>query len=195
MRSEVRSLVAERLGEMTLDLHRVVQHAANPDEVGASKAIEQKMARSHDDPMLGPRTLTAIAEMIAADVLAEIGPGDTIDPSRIGRNISQSHCQKLLIAKARDLPEITFRPGKQVDNVRLCGTGNAICNHALAGRTSPLARLPAEPCDKLVEGTLCDLGIAALIDVLEPRQRRFLQSGELGRVEGIALLDQPQAIT
>lgn len=97
---------------MPFDLHCVVQDTTDADQVGAGKAIEQQMTGTDHEAVLDPRAFPAVAQVIAAHVFAKLGPGDAVDPLRLGRHVPKGRHQQAFIAEAGDLPEVLIRPGK-----------------------------------------------------------------------------------
>jgi type IV secretion system protein VirD4 len=178
-----------------LDLHGIVEDSTNADQAWMGVPIEQKMTWTKNDPVLGSRTLAAVAQVIAANILAEFGPHQASDPFGFGRNVAQGGNQKPLVAKTSDSAVFHFRVGEQVNDVRLSGPGKAVDRHAsVAGTPDAVACLAPQPADDLFQIVISNILEAPFVDIAEAGCGSLLKCRELGRFQHIPLLDKPEAI-
>jgi hypothetical protein len=68
------SAVAEVPRDVALDLHGVVENATDTNQTRMGEPVKQKMPRTQNDPLPSRCMLAAVAQMIAANILAELGP-------------------------------------------------------------------------------------------------------------------------
>lgn len=92
-------LVAVVGREMPFDLHRIVPHAPDADQIGTDEAIEQQMTRLPHDAALVPRPVVAMAHMIASHTRAEFGTGDTADSLRLGGQFAQRNDEQAFLSQ------------------------------------------------------------------------------------------------
>jgi hypothetical protein len=190
------SVVAEVPPDVALDLHGVVENATDADQTGMGESVKQKMPGTQNDPVLGPRVLTAMAQMIAANIFAKLGPRQASDPLRFSCDIAHGSDQKLLIAKPADLAEIRLRIGEQINDIRQSSPSKAINRHMLlAGAADAVARLSSQLADELFQIVSGDIVEVTLLDLLKSGSGRILKCRELRCFQRIALLDQPQPVT
>jgi hypothetical protein len=94
---------------MLLDLHRIVKHATDTDQIWSGKTIEQKGSRSDDHPVIGLRSLAAMPQMIAADILAKLWTFNAAGAFGITGDIVQGRDQQPFVAPASDFAEVLLR--------------------------------------------------------------------------------------
>jgi hypothetical protein len=59
---------------MPFEFHGVMKDAADPDDAGNHRMVEQQMARLPDEAAYSARSVFAVAKVIAADRWAEFWP-------------------------------------------------------------------------------------------------------------------------
>jgi hypothetical protein len=93
--STLLSFVAESAGKMALDVHAVIKHATNADQIGPRHAIEQKMSRLPHQAIGRPSAAATVAQMVAAHGGTEFGAHNTTL-----RSGSDAMSRKLAISRA-----------------------------------------------------------------------------------------------
>ncbi len=72
---------------MAFEFHHVVKNAANADHVNG-RAVEQQMARSSDDALIGPGTIATVPQMKATDIVTKFGASDAAWSQWIGCDVT-----------------------------------------------------------------------------------------------------------
>ncbi|MBZ9768484.1 MULTISPECIES: hypothetical protein [unclassified Mesorhizobium] len=111
LKSGLPSIVAVALRQMAPEFHRVVENAANSDDL-KRHPVEQEMAWSQNNAVFGPCSIPTIAQVIAADIASQVRAGDAAHPFGIGSNVAQRRNQQPFVTDTRDLAEIDFRVGE-----------------------------------------------------------------------------------
>jgi hypothetical protein len=127
---------------MAFEFHHLMKNAANTNHVGGS-LVKQEMTRALDNAVIGPCTVATVPQMIAADVVAKFGAGNTAYSHGIVSDVAQCGDQQLLVADTRNLTKIGFCISQQLDDVFLGGRSKPIDSHGLTDRR--FLRLPAVP--------------------------------------------------
>lgn len=83
---------------MSLQLHRIVEHAANLHDRGSTDPVEDQMPRPGDTSLLPDAP-----QVVAAYSLAEFRPGRTAEPKRVRDEIPQRGRKQLSVALSRSI--------------------------------------------------------------------------------------------
>ena len=190
------SVVAEVPRNVALDLHRVVENATDADQIWTDESVKQEVSRTENDPVLGSCVLTAVPQMIAANILAELWPKQASNPFRFSRDIAHVSSQKPLVAKTTDLAEIRFGVGEQVNDISQSSPSKAVDRHMLfAGTADPVTCLSSQLADDPFQIVSGDIVEATFVDLPKSGSGRILKCCELRSFQRVALLDQPDPVT
>ena len=189
------SVVAEVSGNVSSELHRIVQHPSDPDQVGTSKPVKQEMAWPQHDPMLGARPLATVTQVIGTKIFTEFRSSDASDPHRLGSYVAHRGYEKTLVAQTGDRSKSGFRVGKHVHDVRPRGAGETVVWHGSpAVTTDAIGRFSSQASDELLQFVIADIFETAFVNVLKTDAGRVPKRLEFGRFLRLALFDQSQAI-
>lgn len=172
-RAVARSLGAKAPQAMSCELHRIVQHAADAHEARIRQPIDEKMSGPLDESAQRGDPLPAMAEMVAADPIAQFRPNDAAGQPRVGSDVAKTGRVEDLIAPSRDIAEMLLGPGKNGQNVVLGRRGKPEAGHLSGAVTQASAGLSTEFFDNFVELILGQILVATLVDVGEPDAGRL----------------------
>lgn len=110
---------------MPFYLHCIVKDAADADQVGAGKMEKHKMPGAANDAAFMPRPLPAMAQMVAAHIVAEFGPRDTSDTVGLTGKIAQRGHKQILVPQPCHFAEAFMGLRQDLDNVGLRCIGQA----------------------------------------------------------------------
>lgn len=147
-RSWSKSRIAIVSRKMPLDLHCIVQDAADSNHVSACEAIEQEMPGPVNDATLVSRPVAAVAKMVAAHIVAKFWPTDASGSVRTQGYVAKRRDEKPFVTQSSRFSEMLLRPRKNIDDVRLRGIGEAIIGHKAMRRPCGLGFQPPDRADR-----------------------------------------------
>ena len=113
--------VAERRWDVPLDIHGVVQDAADAGDFGVQAPVKQVMP-GLSNASAGLMARAAMAQMIGANGVANLG-APRCRRERIGCDIAQSRGEQRFVAKARRLSECFMSSPQDGNDVLFCESG------------------------------------------------------------------------
>lgn len=134
--------------KMPLDLHCIVQDAADSNHISACEAIEQEMPGPVNDATLVSRPVAAMAKMVAAHIVAKFWPTDASGSVRPQGYVAKRRDKKPFVTQSSRFSEMLLRPSKNIDDVRLRGIGEAIIGHKAMRRPCGLGFQPPDRADR-----------------------------------------------
>ncbi len=114
--------VAERRWDVPLDIHGVVQDAADAGDFGVQAPVKQVMP-GLSNASAGLMARAAMAQMIGANGVANFGARHAAGVERIGCDIAQSRGEQRFVAKARRLSECFMSSPQDGNDVLFCESG------------------------------------------------------------------------
>ncbi len=105
--------------KMAFDLHGVVKHATNTDQIRANSAIKQKMPRQADEAIFISGSVAAVTKMIAAYALPYFRAPNASSPPKICSQVAQRSHQQPLVTQTGLRPIPLLGPSENIDDVAL----------------------------------------------------------------------------
>lgn len=114
---------------MSLEIHGVVQDAADADKCRSKLAKQDQVAGSANDAGRMTSAVATVAKVIASDLWSQIHPGDTSISVRICRQISQGRHQKPFVPQPRLLAKVLMGSCEDFDYVGFSSGRKAKLSH------------------------------------------------------------------
>jgi len=102
---------------VAFDLRAIIPNAADPNQIGLAKSIEEDITTLSDQAIGRPRGAATVAQVIAANAAPEFWPCHTAMAFWISRNVPQGGHQQHLVAQPCCLAEAVLRVGEELDDV------------------------------------------------------------------------------
>ncbi len=114
--------VAEDRWHVPLDIHGVVQNAADAGDFGVQAPVKQQMP-GLSNASAGSIACAAMAQTIGANAVANLGARHAAGAERVGCDIAQSRGEQRFVAKARRLSECFMSPPEDGNDVLFSESG------------------------------------------------------------------------
>ena len=100
------AFVAVNRWNVPLNIHGVVQDAANANDLGLQAAVKQEMSRP-PNASAGLGACAAMAQVIGANAIANLGTRHAAGTERIGRDIAKARREQRFATAARASPKVS----------------------------------------------------------------------------------------
>lgn len=111
------------VGQMALQITRVVKDPNNIDHGFASAAVDQKMSRLFDYAQVTPGPIAAEEQVIRSDAPRQIPPLLRSGTLWIGRDVTKRLIQKTPVTRGCAFTELILAPYQRFTDISLCGRG------------------------------------------------------------------------
>jgi hypothetical protein len=167
----------------------VVQYATDHEQDGI-KAVNSEVARPADYLGTCTRVIAAQSQMPRSNTHAEFGSRETARSVGLGCHVAKRRDDQALVAQPSGLAELLVRPGKDVDDIVLCGLRQPVAKHRLDVLPNLAAAHLPNKALKLFVGNVC---VPSRGDIRPALAGRLPQGLELCLLHALAFFDEAQS--